>query len=159
MKLRYLLLLSCLCQASWAQAEIYKRVDANGHVTYSSDPIKGARKLQLAPLQTIPAPPRSRAQETPADFPRVDSATQKDRDSTSRQILEDELASEEKALAQARVNLQAGIDRPETVTGTDGKIYLNKIKQEEKISTLQKEVMVHEKNIFLLKKELSNRSK
>lgn len=158
MKLRYLFLLCSLCQISWVQAEIYKRIDANGHVTYSSDPIKGARKLQLAPLQTMP-PPRSRTQETPADFPRVDSATQRDRDSTSRQILEDELASEEKALSEARTNLQAGIDKPETLTGKDGKIYLNKIKQEEKITTLQKEVMVHEKNIFLLKKELTVRNK
>ncbi len=159
MKLRYLFLLCSLCQASWVHAEIYKRVDAGGHVTYSSDPIKGSRKLQLAPIQTMPAPPRSRSQETPADFPRVDSATQKDRDSTSRQILEDELASEEKALTEARTNLQAGIDKPETYTAKDGKTYLNKIKQEEKLATLQKELVTHEKNIALLKKELSNRSR
>ncbi|MDP2804770.1 MAG: DUF4124 domain-containing protein [Gallionellaceae bacterium] len=159
MKLRYFFLLCVLCQASVVQAEIYKRVDANGHVTYSSDPIKGAKKLQLAPLPTMPPPPRSREQESATDFPRVDSATQKGRDNTSRQILEDELASEEKALTEARTNLQTGIDAPETLTGKDGKTYLNKIKQEEKVGALQKEVKVHEKNIALLKKELSNRSK
>ncbi|MEI7841549.1 MAG: DUF4124 domain-containing protein [Gallionellaceae bacterium] len=159
MKLRNLLLLCGLCQIAWVQAEIYKRIDSNGHVTYSSDPIKGSKKLQLAPLPTMPPPPRSREQESAADFPRVDSVTQKGRDNTSRQILEDELASEEKALAEARTSLQAGIDSPETTTGKDGKVYLNKIKQEEKISALQKQMITHEKNITLLKKELSNRSK
>jgi hypothetical protein len=45
------------------------------------------------------------------------------------------------------------------MTGKDGKTYLNKTKQEEKIATLQKQVQIHEKNIALLKKELSIRSK
>jgi hypothetical protein len=112
MKLRSLLLLCGLCQAGWVHAEIYKRIDANGHVTYSSEPIKGSKKLQLAPLPTMPPPPRLREQEGAADFPRVDSVTQKGRDNASRQILEDELASEERALAEARANLQTGAENP-----------------------------------------------
>jgi len=54
MKLSYFLVLWSLCYSSWAQAEIYKRVDADGHVTYSSTPLKGGKKLHLAPLPTVP---------------------------------------------------------------------------------------------------------
>lgn len=158
MKLPYFLVLSSLCYIGLAQAEIYKRVDADGHVTYSSVPLKGAKKLHLEPLPTMPAP-RARSKEASADFPRVDSATQKGRDNNSRQILVDELASEEKALAEARKNLQEGAENPETTSGQDGKPYLNVAKQEEKMSALLKQVQIHEKNISALKTELSNRNK
>ncbi|KAF0205566.1 MAG: hypothetical protein FD173_907 [Gallionellaceae bacterium] len=160
MKLRYILVLWSLCHIGWAQAEIYKRIDADGHVTYSSTPLKGAKKLHLEPLSTMPPPPpRARSNEDSSDFPRVDSATQKGRDNSSRQILEDELATEEKALAEARKNLQKGSESPENYTDKDGKIYVNLAKQEEKMNALQKQVQVHEKNISALKTELSNRNK
>ncbi|TAJ76427.1 MAG: DUF4124 domain-containing protein [Gallionellaceae bacterium] len=159
MKLRYLLVLWSLCCANWAQAEIYKRIDADGHVTYSSTPLKGAKKLHLEPLPTLPPPPRTRGNEGAADFPRVNSATQKDRDNTRRQILEDELATEEKALAEARRDWQDGAENPETYTGKDGKVYRNVAKQDEKMGGLQEQVQMHEKNIEALKTELSKRNK
>lgn len=146
MKLRYLLwVLSGLCCAGWAQAEIYKRVDAEGHVTYSSVPIKGAKKLHLAPLPTMPPPAHMRNKETAADFPRVDSATQKERDNTRKQILEEELAAEEKALAEARA------DALESGTIADGKVSRNTAGQER--------VQMHEKNIEALKTELAHQNK
>ncbi len=95
--------LSILCCAvaltGTAQAEIYKRVDADGHVTYSSAPIKGAKKLHLEPLPTMaaqPVPPKG--QNNSSDFPKVDNATQSRRDDTRRKILEDELATEAKSV-------------------------------------------------------------
>lgn len=147
MKLRHFLVLCGLCYAGWAQAEIYKRIDADGHVTYSSTPLKGAKKLHLAPLSTMPPPPpqpRAQSNEESADFPRVDAATQKDRDSTRKQILEDELAAEEKALAEARADMQEGADSPGTGAGK---------------SARQERVQMHEKNIEALKTELANRNK
>src|SRR4030095_4766446 len=39
---------------------------------------------------------------TPAGFPKIDSATQKGRDDVRRKVLGDELATEEKLLAEAR---------------------------------------------------------
>jgi hypothetical protein len=156
MKLRYFLVLSSLCHIGAAQAEIYKRVDADGHVTYSSTPLKGAKKLHLEPLPTLPSPPpRARNSEGSSDFPRVDAATQKGRDNTRRQILEDELATEEKALADARRSLQEGMENPETYTDKNGKTYRNTVKQDEKIASLQEQVQMHEKNIEALKTELS----
>lgn len=159
MKLRYIFALWGLVYATWAQAEIYKRVDADGHVTYSSVPVKGAKMLHLAPLPTLHPAPHSRSNDSSANFPRVDAATQKDRDITRKQILEDELAAETTALAEARQHLQEGAENPEIYTDKDGKAYRNAAKQEEKMSALQEQVQVHEKNIAALKTELANRNK
>lgn len=150
-EVRYLFVLLCLCQFGRAEAEIYKSVDAEGHVTYSSTPSKGAVKLGLeAPSHpSTPSPPpsyyapRERSRErpiSPSDFPRVDSATQKNRDGVRRKILGDELHSEEKLLSDARAALQQG-------KAAGGAV---------KISPLQEEVTLHEKNISALKTELSN---
>jgi hypothetical protein len=157
--LRLFLAIGSLCFIGIAHAEIYKRVDADGHVTYSSEPLKGSRVLHLKPLPTLPAARRVQKKEDSADFPRVDSATQKSRDNTRKQILEDELASEEKALAEARKNLQQGAENPEIYMSKDGKAYRNVAKQEEKMNGLQDQVQLHEKNIAALKTELSAHSK
>jgi len=148
--------LSILCAAvtfaAAAQAEIYKRVDADGHVTYSSAPIKGAKKLQLEPLPTM-APPK--ANPPSSDF-RVDGKTQSRRDDTRRKILEDELATEEKALEEARANLKNAEDTPQVYKGANGQTFRNVAKYEETVGAAQDEVQAHEKNIKALKTELSN---
>lgn len=155
MKSRHLFVLCCSAAfASGVHAEIYKRVDADGHVTYSSTPLKGGKKLHLDPLPTMPPPPK--AQNRPGDFPRVNEETQTRRDVTRRKILEDELASEQKALEEARLKLQEGQDNPEVYKGADGKTFRNVAKYEEKVNALQEDVTAHEKNIEALKTELSN---
>jgi len=153
MKLRYFLVIWSLFNISCAQAEIYKRVDADGHVTYSSTPLKGGKKLHLAPLPTVP--PHATPKDSSAGFPKVDTATQKGRDNTRKQILEDELTTEEKALVDARNKLQSGAENPETYIDQDGKVYRNMAKQDEKMNALQDQVQMHEKNISALKIELS----
>ncbi len=153
MKLRLLLVALYAGHVGWAQADIYKHVDADGHVTYSSTPTKGAKKLDLEPLSTSPL---LRARNpSPTDFPRVDNNTQRNRDDTRLKILEDELATEDKLLVGARHNLKAGEGNPEVSVGQDGKTYRNVAKYEEKIKSLQGQVMLHEKNIAALKTELS----
>lgn len=157
MKLRYLLAVLCASPVP-VQADIYKAVDADGHVTYSSTPIKGGKKIILEPLPTM-APPsssgRSRSEEPAGDFPRVDSATQRNRDDTRRRILEEELATEQKLLEEARQKLQLAEDTPQVYRGKDGKIYRAVAKYEENVKAAQEEVSVHEKNIDALKTELS----
>lgn len=158
MKYRYLLTLVALACANQAQAEIYKRVDADGHVTYSSAPIKGGKKVHLEPLPVMaptPLPAGKGRSENSSDF-RVDSETQRNRDQTRRQILQDELAAEQKALEEARLNLQEGEANPEVYKTADGKTYRNVVKYEEKIKNLQEQVRLHEKNIDALNTELSN---
>jgi hypothetical protein len=138
MKLGFLLAMLCLCPVL-AQAEIYKAVDADGHVTYSSSPIKGGKKIVLEPLPTMAPPARARA--TPDDFPKVDNATQRGRDGTRRKILQDELSTESQLLDESKKNLKAGES--------------NRDAPKDKLKTLTEQVDLHQKNIDALKTELS----
>lgn len=153
MKLLHLFVLLCLCHTGWAYAEIYKRIDAEGHVTYSSEPIKGSKKLDLKPLPTMSG---SRQRATPGDFPKVDSQTQRSRDATRRVILEDELASEEKLLAAARENLKQVESNPETQMDPAGIPFRNTSKYTEKVKAAQDAVALHEQNIKALRTEITN---
>ncbi len=151
MKLHYLFVLCCSALVAVnAQAEIYKSVDEEGHVTYSSTPIKGGKKLHLEPLPTM-EPPKARSNEF-----RVDTQTQSRRDDKRRQILEDELATEQKALEDARAKLELAKDTPQVYKGADGKTYRNVAKYEESVNAAQEEVASHEQNVKALQTELSN---
>ena len=152
MKQWYLYALLCAAHIGSAQAEIYKNIDADGHVTYSSTPSKGARKLNLERLPSMPSA-RARNNATPTDFPRIDSSTQRSRDNMRRKILGDEMESEEKLLAEARLSLKYGIENPE-VYGKNGNTILDVAQHEERINILQRQVTLHEKNIEALKTEL-----
>ncbi len=150
MRLRLLFVLLCLGHIGWAQAEIYKYVDKNGHVTYSSTQVKGAKKLNLEPLPTM-APPSGKSGE---DL-RVNQATQKRRDDARRRILEDELAAEQKLLAEARQKLQDAENTPHVYRTQEGKTMRNVAAYEEDVKNAQSEVTLHEKNVEALKTELS----
>ena len=123
-----------LCLTGWlaffainaAHAEIYKHVDAQGRVTYSNVPMKGATKLNLDSLNTVPATRPRTSVASPSNFPKVDGDTQKKRDDTRRRILEEELTAEEKLLVEATAKKDAT------------------------------SIALHEKNVAALKKELSN---
>jgi hypothetical protein len=154
MKLRHLFVLGCSAAfAISAHAEIYKRVDDEGHVTYSSTPIKGGKKLHLEPLPTMAPPPKP---NKASEEMRVNSETQTRRDDTRRKILQDELDTEQKALEEARAKLQEAKDSPEVYKGPNGQTFRNMAKYEEKVNAAQEEVTSHEKNVEALQTELSN---
>jgi chromosome segregation ATPase len=137
------------------QAEIYKGVDENGHVTYSSTPIKGGKRIILEPLSTMD-PAKERWSGTSAEnFPRVDGEMQKKRDDTRYLILQNELVAEEKALKEAKEKLQEGEENPEVFKGSGGKTYRNVAKYDGKIKVLTEQVDLHQKNVDALKTELS----
>ena len=140
MKPGYLLALLCLVPLL-AQADIYKSVDANGHVTYSSAPIKGGKKVVLTPLPTSPAAARSKA--TPQDFPKVTQETQRGRDDTRRKILEDELRIETGLLNEATQNLNSAQANPKLA------------RDDERRKELSGQMDLHQRNINALKIELS----
>ena len=146
MKPRHLFVLVCMTHIGWAQAEIYKRIDADGNVTYSSTPTKGSKKIDVERLPATSPPVRVRNSDaspySPSDFPRVDSNTQKSRDGMRRKILEDELAAEKRLLAEAHQSLKESKEVPETPP--------------KKMKTLQEQVSLHEKNVEALKSELAN---
>jgi hypothetical protein len=151
MKFSYWCIAMCICPMV-AQAEIYKAVDEDGHVTYSSTPIKGGKKLNLEPLPTMMPAAKPSAS---SGFPRVDNETQRGRDETRHKILQDELNTEEKLLEEAKHNFEDAASNPEIISGADGRVYRNVAKYDEKIKPLQEQVDLHTKNIEALKTELS----
>ena len=144
MKLSTILIPLTLFYCIPASAEIYKYVDENGRITYTNIPKKGAKKIDLDPVSAA----KTRKSTGPADFPKVDNQTQKKRDDLRQQILRDELASEEKAYADAQAALKEG---EATRVGEEARNYPKYLAR---LKRLQEAVTLHEKNIAALKKEL-----
>jgi hypothetical protein len=140
--------------AATAHAEICKYRDPDGNIHYTNiAPEKGWKKLGCTATDdpTIrPAPSASVARApTPSSFPKVDSATQKGRDDVRRKVLAEELAAEEKLLAEARVAYSDGAPTP--LTDERGDID----KYRTRITKLRQAVTLHEKNVEALKKEIA----
>ena len=129
-----------------AKADIYKSVDEDGRVTYSNVPSKGAQKLILEPLNTVPSSKPST--QPPGNFPKVDAETQKSRDNVRRQILENELAQEMTQLEDAKKALAEG---EATRLGSER----NYQRYLDRIQPLKDTVAEHQKNIDALKEELA----
>jgi hypothetical protein len=93
---------------------------------------------------------KSASTPSPAGFPKVDAETQKGRDDMRRKVLADELAAEEKLLAEARATFASGapIPLPEEQASAG--------KYRDRIARLRQSVQLHERNVEALKKELGN---
>jgi hypothetical protein len=137
-----------------ALADIYKCVDGEGNVSYTNTKQKGCTAMDITPnRETAPAAgrPKVRGSQSapPANFPSVDSETQKQRDQGRRRILETELASEEKLLADAKRALAEGeIGRGGEDRATP--LYADRLRK------LRETVGLHEQNVAALKRELAN---
>jgi hypothetical protein len=147
-----------------ARADIYECVDQNGNKRFTNiaSEAKGCKVLNVGPLNTAPSSPttpagkpavkspaRAPAQATPANFPRVDAQTQNQRDNDRRRILENELASEQKLLDEARRKLA----EQESVRHGTERNYQRVL---DRLEPFQKEVKRHEDNVANLKREMSN---
>jgi len=104
-----ILAISLVSSAPCAAQQICLWEDPQGHKTYASVVVKGARKVRCFDQYAPPArssPPvaagskRGGAEE--ASFPKVDTGTQKRRDDDRRRILEQELAEERASLEKAK---------------------------------------------------------
>lgn len=137
-----------------AQAEIYKCTDNTGHVTYSNVSSKGCARLNLDPISTVPNAASSARNPTPSSFPRVEENTQKARDNDRRKILEQEQATEQKSLEEAKKKLAEGeIALPqERMQGGA----INQAKVQERVKPLKDQVALHERNLEAIRKELQN---
>jgi Domain of unknown function (DUF4124) len=143
-----------LVLAAPARGDTFKCIDANGRATYTNmkDETKGQNcSVVMREISVVPAIPPARnaaANPSPAGFPKVDPATQKNRDVARRRILEEELSGEEKALAQAKTELT----EQESIRTGDEKNYQRVL---DRLQKYKDEVERHEKNVEALKKELS----
>jgi hypothetical protein len=157
--MRTLLLSLALLAPSFAHAEIYKCVDADGRTTYTNDrtAAKGCKQLQQdQPVSSMPAPQRAPAaapsgssSTSPSSFPRVTPDTQRARDDTRRKVLEQELASEEGALAEAQKQLA----EQEAVRLGDERNYQKVL---DRLQPFKDKVELHQRNIEALRREMSN---
>jgi hypothetical protein len=137
-------------------AEIWECTDANGNKRFTNieSEAKGCRRLKMPPLTTVPAvkPPAPKPQATtpaPANFPRVDAGTQRERDADRRRILEQELANEEKLLDQARKELVA----QESVRLGSERNYQRVL---DRLEPYKQRVKLHEDNVNNLRRELAS---
>ena len=108
-----LLVLGTVTLSHIAYAEIYKRVDADGRVTYSNSKTKGAVRLELDPdANTIsndrPKPSANKRTATPEGFPKVDKQTQNQRDDKRKEILKCELHQQTGALQDPKTAFAYG---------------------------------------------------
>jgi flagellum-specific peptidoglycan hydrolase FlgJ len=122
-----------------AGSTIYKHVDADGSITFTNRPIKGAQAIQSRPDS-----PRSQtiAAMRPAHFPKASVQAQQKRDVKRRQILENELAEEMKFFSETRRFLSRLSDGQEAQ------------QQKDRMRRLHNKLQRHESNIASLKKEL-----
>lgn len=162
-----LMILVALADVAYAQSDVYLCLDERGRREYRNTGItKSCKKVELPGITMIPAPapvPASASAKkatstqtasvkptsSPADFPRVDSGTQKARDSDRRQILLDEMKSEEQKLADLKKEYSNG--EPER-RGDER----NYAKYQERVATMKEDIERTEKNIAALKRELGN---
>lgn len=138
-----------------AHADVYKCIDADGHITYTNarSAAKSCKVLSQDKLSTVPGGRVSTP--SPANFPKVDGDTQKARDNDRRKILDQELANEQKNLEQARKDLfeQEGIVHPHERIAGGG---INAAKVQERLQGYKDKLTLHERNIEALKREIGN---
>jgi hypothetical protein len=138
---------------------VYKCIDAAGHPTFTDVNGRGCTVLILD--STIPAPPQHRSAapvrsaaaaapaSSPADFPKVNTSQQRARADDRREILNDELRSEEKKLGELRRDFNGG--EPERQGGEK-----NYAKYQERVAQMRDNIGRAEKNIDALKREIAN---
>lgn len=161
MKISYfgIALFSLLIHQAHAQSDVFLCVDDRGNKEYkNTGATKGCKKIDLAGVTIIAGPKHApvvaqtastKAAASPGDFPKIDSVTQKTRDNDRRQILLDEMKTEEGKLANLKKDFNGG--EPER-QGDER----NYAKYQERVAAMKEDIGRSEKNIEALKRELSN---
>jgi hypothetical protein len=143
-------------RADAADTIIYKCVDENGRIEFTDTSKRGCKVLDIP--GSISAPPRYRSvaptraaapAASPTDFPKVNGAQQRARDGDRREILNDELRSEENKLAELRRDFNNG--EPER-QGNER----NFAKYQERVAQMKDSIGRAEKNIDALRREIAN---
>lgn len=138
-----------------AESTVYLCIDEHGSKEYkNTGDTKGCKKVNLPALTvTAPVRPAESANKpqsaTPSDFPKVDGGTQKARDNERRQILQDELKSEQQKLAGLEKEYNNGA--PERL-GNER----NYAKYQDRVASMKDDLARAKKNIDALNRELSN---
>ncbi|HKU71383.1 MAG TPA: DUF4124 domain-containing protein [Burkholderiales bacterium] len=156
--MRSVILMVLLGMSHLVFGDIYECMEPSGAKLFTSDPkeakAKGCKAMNLGPPNTVsttkpqPQPGKAASQPTPTNFPKVDQDTQKQRDSDRRRLLEQELANEEKLLAQAKKELA---EQESVRLGSE----FNYQRVLNRLEPYKKQVALHESNVANLKREIS----
>jgi hypothetical protein len=160
-------LLSTLSIATGAHAQsvVYRCVDKEGRVLYTDTNAGNCKVVDSIISGAISAPPASSRPPasgmrqgsarpaapaaSPANFPRVDNATQRARDDDRREILNEELRAEEKKLADLKRDFNNG--EPER-QGNEK----NYAKYQERVAQMREAIGRAEKNVDAIRREIGN---
>ena len=129
-------------------SDMYKCMARSGNMSYFNVPDatpEGAPAARPSPAA------RPAASPSPASFPKIDAGTQKSRDDLRRKVLQDELANEEKLLAEAKVALGDGSPPPLPEEKANAQKYADRL------GRMRQTVQLHERNVEALKRELGGR--
>jgi len=152
--MRYVFLACLLALSPALRGEIYECMEPSGSKLFTSDPkeakAKGCKAMNLGPPNTVSTakPQAKSAAPAPKNFPKVDKDTQRQRDNDRRRLLEQELANEEKLLAQARKELA---EQEAVRLGSE----INYQRVLNRLEPYKKKVALHENNVANLKRELA----
>jgi len=151
-KLLLALALGSLAMPAAAQTtEIFKCRDAQGRWTYTNDRRQAEKeKCEQVTTQINVTPPQKTGR--PAGFPRESSADRASAKGRQREILQQELASEQAALTKA----QQALAEQESVRSGDERNYA---RVEERLKPFKESVETHQKNIEALRREIANQSR
>ena len=146
-----------LLLAHGADATICKYIDADGATHYTNvAPDRGWRKVSCeiaddAPRSRAPGAASSKPAPTgtPTGFPRVEPEAQRSRDELRRKVLNDELATEQKLLDEARDAYGNGAPAPLADEANDAEKY------RQRIARLRQSMQLHERNVEALRKEIT----
>ncbi len=131
-----------------ANGGVFKCVDRDGNITYGNvGDVKGCKRIETDAVNSVPFPravaPAGRASA------KSDGGAQRARDTDRRRILQEELSSEEKKLAELRKEFNSG----EPERKGDEKNYQKYLDRSEK---LKADVARSESNVESLRRELAN---
>ena len=147
-----------------AQSEVWVCMNGDGTREYkNTGETKGCKRVDMQGISMIPSPYKKPTVQTasfnrpsstpsatsPSDFPKIDSSTQKARDTDRMQILAEEMKVEERKLAALKQEFNSG--EPER-RGDER----NYAKYQERVASLKDDVSRTEKNIEALKREIGN---
>jgi hypothetical protein len=136
-----------------AHAEICAYENIDGKRLYTNvKPGPGWEKRECFKSIEPPPPPKtnnSKSSTTRSTLPKVTSEQQKQRDTMRRQVLEEELATENRLLRDAKNALVVGTAPASAAEIKDTQRYQQRIKQ------LRDTVALHERNVDALRKEIA----
>jgi hypothetical protein len=160
-----LVLSAAVLAPAHAESEVYVCMNGDGTREYkNTGETKGCKRVDMQGISMIPSPYKKPVVQTasfnrpagagssassPSDFPKIDSSTQKARDTDRMQILTEEMKVEERKLAALKQDFNNG--EPER-RGDER----NFAKYQDRVASMKDDVSRTEKNIEALKREIGN---